>query len=174
MYFLIGCTILVGVLIFFISTIFKNNRLEPAGKCLLITGCDSGVGLCLAIFGHKLGFHLIAACLDNSGEGATLMKEKYPEILVIQMNVTSPEDIKKARELVTAYLLQTKSQLWAVINNAGVLIYGQFDWQTESQLLNQIQVNLVGVMRVTRAFIPLIRKAKGNNLCNLCYRIMTI
>ncbi|XP_071041979.1 D-beta-hydroxybutyrate dehydrogenase, mitochondrial-like [Parasteatoda tepidariorum] len=50
----------------------------------------------------------------------------------------------------------------ALINNAGVCIFGLFEWQTWKQCETQIQVNVLGTMRLTRAFIPLLRKTKGN------------
>ena len=61
------------------------------------------------------------------------------------------------------YLSNTNSQLWALVNNAGVLVYGQADWLTEEQVISQVNVNYVAVWRVTKAFLPLIRKSKGIN-----------
>ncbi len=49
------------------------------------------------------------------------------------------------------------------MNNAGVLVYGQADWLTEEQVISQVNVNYVAVWRVTKAFLPLIRKSKGIN-----------
>ena len=161
--YLLSATAGIIIVIITLMHFVKRNvkKVNSDGKCVLITGCDSGVGLSLAIFSNFLGFHVIATCLDTSSSGAQLMVEKYPMILVLQMDVTRSDDVRKTRELVETYLIQTKSQLWGLINNAGVLIYGQFDWQTESQIINQVQVNLIGVMRVTKAFIPLIRNARG-------------
>lgn len=154
------CVVVLGLITFLLRST-RKIKLKADGKCVMITGCDSGVGLSLAIFSQSLGFHVVATCLDTSSNGARLMQEKYPLILVLKMDVTSPDDVKETKERVSAYLRQTQSQLWGLVNNAGVLIYGQFDWQTESQIINQIQVNLIGVMRVTKEFLPFIRTAKG-------------
>jgi short-subunit dehydrogenase len=53
------------------------------------------------------------------------------------------------------------SELRALINNAGVLIFGEFEWQTEQHILKQIDVNLVGAMRITKSLCSLLRKYKG-------------
>jgi short-subunit dehydrogenase len=53
------------------------------------------------------------------------------------------------------------SELRALINNAGVMIFGEFEWQTERHIQHQIDVNLLGTMRVTKSFCPLLRKYKG-------------
>ena len=139
----------------------RKKWLIPLGKCVFITGCDSGVGLSLAITSRALGFQVISSCLDDSREGARLLKDKYPDILVTQLDVTRPEDVERAKENVLQHLQQTNTELWAVVNNAGVLIYGHFDWQLEHQVMSQLQVNLMGVFSVTRALLPLVRKAKG-------------
>jgi len=57
--------------------------------------------------------------------------------------------------------LTTTTGLWAVINNAGVCIYGEFDWMTQDQIEKQVNVNLLGTISLTRAVLPLIKLAKG-------------
>ena len=54
-----------------------------------------------------------------------------------------------------------RAGLWAVVNNAGVCIYGEFDWMTTEQALKQVDVNLLGTIRLTKAFLPLVKEAKG-------------
>jgi len=41
------------------------------------------------------------------------------------------------------------------------MIFGEFEWQTERHIQHQIYVNLLGTMRVTKSFCPLLRKYKG-------------
>lgn len=38
------------------------------------------------------------------------------------------------------------------------MTFGEFEWQTDSLIDNQIQINLLGTMKFTKAFLPLIRK----------------
>ena len=99
------------------------------------------------------------------------MKEKYPDIIIAQMDVTKPSDIENVLHIVKDHLEQTHTCLWALINNAGVLVYGHFDWQLESQVLMQVQVNFVGVLQVTKAFQSLIRQAKGKPFVGLLVRV---
>ena len=47
--------------------------------------------------------------------------------------------------------------LYAVINNAGICVCGEFEWQTWHQIEAQVRVNLLGTMRVTKAFLPLLK-----------------
>ncbi|XP_046649082.1 D-beta-hydroxybutyrate dehydrogenase, mitochondrial-like [Daphnia pulicaria] len=156
--------LLVAIVTFAIFKFFQYGgckKLCSSGKSVVVTGCDSGIGLSLAITAHKLGFHVFATCLDNNGYGANYMRENFPDIVVVPMDVTNPADIQNTLKVVKDHLEKTKTILWALINNAGVLVYGHFDWQLDYQAESQVQVNFLGVLRVTKAFLPLIRQAKG-------------
>lgn len=47
--------------------------------------------------------------------------------------------------------------LRCVINNAAVMVFGEFEWQTYGQLKNQLEVNFLGAMIVTQELMPIIR-----------------
>ena len=51
--------------------------------------------------------------------------------------------------------------LYALINNAGVCVCGEFEWQTWHQIEHQIQVNVMGTLRVTKAFLPLLKSSEN-------------
>ena len=47
--------------------------------------------------------------------------------------------------------------LYALINNAGVCVCGEFDWQTWNHIESQVNVNILGTLRVIKAFLPLLK-----------------
>lgn len=51
--------------------------------------------------------------------------------------------------------------LWAVVNNAGVSMFGEVEFTTMDTYKQVSEVNLWGTIRVTKAVLPLIRRAKG-------------
>ena len=51
--------------------------------------------------------------------------------------------------------------LYALINNAGVCVCGEFDWQTWDQIEKQVEVNLFGTLRVTKNCLPLLKAGEG-------------
>ncbi|XP_016131597.1 D-beta-hydroxybutyrate dehydrogenase, mitochondrial [Sinocyclocheilus grahami] len=51
--------------------------------------------------------------------------------------------------------------LWAVVNNAGISTFGEVEFTTMDTYKQVSEVNLWGTIRVTKAFLPLIRRAKG-------------
>ncbi|XP_033118092.1 D-beta-hydroxybutyrate dehydrogenase, mitochondrial-like isoform X2 [Anneissia japonica] len=56
---------------------------------------------------------------------------------------------------------QVYAGLWAVVNNAGTSTFGQVEWNTMEIYKFVSEVNLFGTIRITKAFLPLIRQAKG-------------
>lgn len=51
--------------------------------------------------------------------------------------------------------------LWGLVNNAGINPYGAVEWTSMDVFKNTCEVNLFGTIAVTKAFLPLIRSAKG-------------
>lgn len=56
--------------------------------------------------------------------------------------------------------------LWAVVNNAGVSTFGEVEFTSMDTYRQVSEVNLWGTIRVTKAVLPLIRRAKGQQLEN--------
>lgn len=160
--------IVFAIPLFLYRWLFSKSKLDATGKCVVITGCDSGVGNAIALIAARLGFEVVAACLDPNGDGAQQLKTSSPSILIVQMDVTKPESVNEAFDHVKEHLTNTRSKLWALINNAGILVYGHFDWQLESQMEAQLRVNLIGVLQTTKTFLPMIRRTKGE------FRLVTV
>lgn len=77
------------------------------------------------------------------------------------MDVTKDDEVSAAYEQVKNELKKNGEQLWAVVNNAGIIAYGPFDWETIETYKKIFEVNTFGMVRVTRTFLPLIRQSKG-------------
>ena len=55
------------------------------------------------------------------------------------------------------FLFSPFSGLYALVNNAGICVCGEFEWQTWRQVETQINVNILGTLRVTKAFLQLLK-----------------
>ena len=134
------------------------------GKAVLITGCDSGFGHLTSIALNNLGFVVFAGVLDPEGEGAQKLKQVKNRIQVLKMDVTNSEEVLSCVSKVEDYLSNNNLKLHAIINNAGIASGGEIEWMTPGSVCDyesHLAVNTLGVIRVTRAFLPLIRKSKG-------------
>ncbi|KAL7638207.1 UNVERIFIED_CONTAM: hypothetical protein RMT77_011832 [Armadillidium vulgare] len=163
---------IIGSFLWFIMTI---QRINCEKKAVLITGCDSGFGFELAFHMEKLGFRVFAGCLlaNKNGDGVKKLRESGSDKLhVLQMNVTDEKEILAARMEVDKLLPKDES-LWAVINNAGLSTFGYLEWVPISTYKRMADVNVFGLIAVTKAFLPLIRQSKGRvvNVASMLGRI---
>ncbi|KAG8228601.1 hypothetical protein J437_LFUL009306 [Ladona fulva] len=139
---------------------------EPK-RAILITGCDSGLGFSLALRTHDLGLWVFATCLREDGIGARRLRELCPNsqrLHVLKMDVTDATSVFTARDIVMKLIKKNGLELGTLVNNAGVMVFGEFEWQTERLIKFQTDVNLLGTYRVTKAFCPELRKSKGRIL----------
>lgn len=82
-------------------------------------------------------------------------------MIVLKMDVTSDKDVEAAYETVLNSMTNNEV-LFGLVNNAGIGAPTEFEWGPDlEQGKRIIDVNLMGVIRVTRRFIGLIRSAKG-------------
>ncbi|NWX86811.1 BDH protein, partial [Nothoprocta ornata] len=51
--------------------------------------------------------------------------------------------------------------LWGLVNNAGISTFGEVEFTSLDKYKEVAEINLWGTVRVTKAFLPLIRRAKG-------------
>ena len=53
--------------------------------------------------------------------------------------------------------------LWGVVNNAGIAVFGEVEWLSLDDYQRVVNINLWGMIRVTKAFLPMIRQCKGTS-----------
>ncbi|XP_048361457.1 D-beta-hydroxybutyrate dehydrogenase, mitochondrial [Sphaerodactylus townsendi] len=131
---------------------------------VLITGCDSGFGFALAKYLHEKGFIVYAGCLlKDQGRGGAkdLDSMNSDRMRTVQLNVCDSEDVARAVDHVTATLKNPDAGVWGLVNNAGISTFGEVEFTSMDTYKEVAEVNLWGTIRTTKAFLPLIRRAKG-------------
>ncbi|KAK7881807.1 hypothetical protein WMY93_030216 [Mugilogobius chulae] len=159
---------IVGLYLMFVAFIamprLPRGWVKVDGKAVLITGCDTGFGLELAKHLHKVGFTVFAGCLlkDKGGEGAQELQDMHSDRMkVLQLDVCSDEQTNQAVEYIRHSLGDPEKGLWAVVNNAGLSTFGEVEFTSIDTYRQLYEVNLIGTIRITKAVLPLIRRAKG-------------
>lgn len=106
-----------------------------------------------------VGYHVYAGVLSPEGQGAKDLRDKCSKRLhVLKMDVTKAEDVQN----VVTQIRKSKMHLWAVVNNAGIALGCPFDWGNDvDEYRKTFDVNVLGVVRVTKNCIPLLRESKG-------------
>ncbi|MHC4538173.1 MAG: SDR family NAD(P)-dependent oxidoreductase [Planctomycetota bacterium] len=127
---------------------------------ILITGCSSGFGFLaakkLAARGDQVFATMRAPGGKNSGPAEEL--RALSNIEVLDLDVTSNGSVDAA----AAVVLAKADAPDVIINNAGQMYVGLAEAFTAEELSRQLDVNVVGIHRVNRAFLPSMRqRAKG-------------
>ncbi|XP_031568422.1 short-chain dehydrogenase/reductase family 9C member 7-like [Actinia tenebrosa] len=163
---MVAMAILLGFLSLVIAYLLlkffsRSHKLNNFGsKFILITGCDSGFGRLSALRLDQLGFHVIATCLTKKGQ-EDLQKLCSERTTTFLLDVTSSTQIQELYSAITRSLIPQGVGLWALINNAGIFISGPIEWQSLDIYKRTADVNLWGMIDMTKTFLPLIKKAKG-------------
>ena len=129
-------------------------------KTVLITGASSGIGNATAhLFAHN-GWNVVATMRhpDMEADLAGL-----PNVTVTRLDVRDLASIEQAIE--TAVVCYEKVDV--LINNAGYGQYGLFEAIPRKKIQEQFEVNVFGLMDVTRALLPHFRKNKSGTIINI-------
>ncbi|MFD5140858.1 SDR family oxidoreductase [Streptomyces sp. NPDC058378] len=125
--------------------------MKMTGNTILITGGTSGIGLGLALRLHEAGNKVIVA-----GRRKELLDEitaEHPGIDALVLDVADPDSIAQARETVAA----SHPGLNVLVNNAGIqLLESVLDPAGLQAAEDHITTNLLGTIRMTYAFLPLL------------------
>jgi NAD(P)-dependent dehydrogenase (short-subunit alcohol dehydrogenase family) len=100
---------------------------------------------------------------EVAAELRALVQAEGMDLRVLEMDVTSDESVEEAAATVTA----ESGAPDVVINNAGRLFFGVTEAFTSDEYAEQLDVNMVGVHRVCRAFLPSMRRAGAGLIINV-------
>ncbi len=143
-------------------------QIDVANRAVLITGCSSGFGKGLALALHQQGFVVFAGFHSAKGDTAEqfkLLGQSTGRLHVLQLDVTDQAQIDQAVEYVKEN--SPAKGLWALVNNSGIAVLGYAEWIPLTVYEKVISVNMWGTIRMTMAFLPLLRKEKEGRIVNV-------
>lgn len=123
-------------------------------RAVLVTGASSGIGLKITEHLAATGYFVYAGARSARDLRRLNAMENVQSI---KLDVTIQEEIDAAVETVT----QAGRGLFGLVNNAGVAVVGPLIEIEEDDLRFQLDVNVYGPYRITKAFSPLIIQEKG-------------
>lgn len=141
------------------------SRMDLAGKTAIVTGAASGIGAALAKALADRGCILALADINAGGleEVAAGLRSNDRRITTTVLDVGDEAAINAFAEEVR----QTHGEAHLLFNNAGVALGGHFDQVSPEQFDWLMNINLHGVIRMTRAFLPLIREQDEGHITNI-------
>lgn len=127
-------------------------------KAVVISGASSGIGEACAIYLDKLGYQVFAGVRRDT-DGEELKRKTSDRLTPLFLDITSEASIIAAANTVNAAL--DTADLTGLVNNAGIVVAGPLEFLPVAELRKQLEVNVIGQMAVTQAFLPLLRKTQG-------------
>ena len=125
---------------------------------ILVTGASTGIGRAAALFLDRKGYRVFAG-VRKQADAKSLAGDASDRLAPVTIDVTKQPSITSAKGKIQAAV--GKQGLVGLVNNAGVGGGGPIETMPIEDLRNVLEVNVVGQVAVTQAFLPLIRRAKG-------------
>src|SRR6476646_7673544 len=133
-----------------------SNRLSS--MAVVVTGASTGIGAACALDFAGRGMTVFAGVRDPRA-GEALAAKGGPSLIPITLDVTDEPSI--ARSVETVQRVIGDSGLGGLVNNAGIAIGSPLEVIDLSQLRKQLEINVIGQIAVTQAFLPLLRRGRG-------------
>jgi NAD(P)-dependent dehydrogenase (short-subunit alcohol dehydrogenase family) len=127
-------------------------------RAIFITGSSSGLGRAAAKLFASRGWTVLATMRnpDKEQDLATL-----PNVVLLSLDITDPQQITGAANEALA-----RGEVDVVFNNAGYGMAGPLEGVTDEQMLRMVHTNLMGPIRVAKAFTPHFRARRAGLFIN--------
>ncbi len=132
-------------------------------KAVVITGASSGIGYSCALFLAQKGFQVFAGVRKQSD--AERLQQAIPSVTPLILDVTNAEQIAHSVEVVKN-AVRTKG-IVGLVNNAGITATAPVEFLSLEELRTVLEVNVIGVVATTKAFMPLLRQAPYGRIINI-------
>lgn len=134
------------------------------GKTVLVTGGGSGLGKNLCLQLARAGARVIVSDINEDTMQATTREiaDQQGRSQALYLDVTDGNNIQAAVKHVEAL-----GGLDILINNAGIASSGTLENSTEEQWRKVIEINVMSVVNMTRAFLPLLKASKQATVVNI-------
>ena len=123
-------------------------------KTVVITGVSSGIGNATARLYLSKGYRVFGS-VRNVNDAQKLKALLGLDFYPLVMDVSKWDEIEKCAEAVRNEL--NGKPLDCLINNAGMALAGPLEYQNIQDIQNMFNVNVIGLINVTRAFLPMLK-----------------
>jgi NAD(P)-dependent dehydrogenase (short-subunit alcohol dehydrogenase family) len=133
--------------------------MDLAGRTVLVTGASIGIGREVALQFAAAGCRLALTFFEHRAEAEEVAQRcrglGSPDVITVSLQLADDDSIRTLFETV----IDRFGALDILVNNAGVVVWKPFLEQDFGELETQLAVNLVGVMKLTWVFLPLVGDA---------------
>jgi short-subunit dehydrogenase len=134
-----------------------------AGRTAVITGAGGGIGRAIAVSLARRGCNLALADVDEAGLAGTAELARGVNVSRHRVDVADRGAVAEFPDIVAA----EHQGVDVLVNNAGVAVGGTFEQVCDEDFEWLFEINFWGVVRMTRAFMPLLRASKDARVVNI-------
>ena len=135
----------------------KTENKTNQKQAVLITGASTGIGFATALYLDKAGYKVYASVRKDCDK-QKLINAASSNLTPVIMDVCDEEAIHKVYQQIKT---ETEGFTFSLVNNAGVSLNGPLEILPFSDIKMLLNVNVCGLLSVTKTFLPLIRNTKG-------------
>jgi NAD(P)-dependent dehydrogenase (short-subunit alcohol dehydrogenase family) len=134
-------------------------------KVAVITGSSSGIGLVSALILARNGYTTYATMRspDKDTSIKTVVQNEGLPIRIVQLDVTDDGSVKNAVD----HIRSEAGRIDVLVNNAGYPLGGAFEDLAMEEIKSQYETNLFGLIRVTQAVLPTMRRQRSGRIINI-------
>lgn len=139
--------------------------MSDVNKVAVVTGSSSGIGYETSLALAREGF-LTYSTMRNLEKGSGIKSDSDKENLplkILQLDVTDDASVSKAVQSI----ISDSGRIDVIVNNAGYGLAGAFEDLSLDEIKQQYETNFFGVVRVTQAVLPIMRKQKSGKIINI-------
>lgn len=146
--------------------------MTPPQRNVVVTGASTGIGRQCALHLVAQGWRVFGG-VRRQADAAVLQQDSGGGITPLMLDVTNAQTIAVAAWQVRQQL--NGDGLHGLVNNAGIAVGGPLEFLPIGQLRRQLEINVVGQIAVTQAFLPLLRAGTGRvvNMSSVSGRLST-
>jgi short-subunit dehydrogenase len=143
----------------------RSNKLDPRGGVAVVTGAAGGIGAALALQLAGRGCDLALADLNAAGLDALAAQAAALGVKVTTqvLDLARPE----SADALLADVAARHGRATILVNNAGVALGGTFEQVASADFDWLMSINFGAVVRLTRAFLPMLRQAPIAQIVNI-------
>jgi NAD(P)-dependent dehydrogenase (short-subunit alcohol dehydrogenase family) len=134
-------------------------------KVVIVTGSSSGIGLESALLLARNGY-VTYATMRSPEKDTTIktaaQKEGLP-VMAVQLDVNDDNSVKNAVD----HIISEAGRIDVLVNNAGYSLGGALEDLSMEEIKSQYETNLFGLIRVTQAVLPTMRRQRSGRILNL-------
>lgn len=132
-------------------------------KTVLITGASSGMGKETALLLAEHGYSVYAGIRTSSQELLDEAEKRGVKVNTVALDVQDTASIEQAVE----HVMAKEGKIDVLVNNAGFGLLATLEEGTDEEIFQQFDVNVFGLIKMTRAVLPHMRQAHSGVIINI-------